>query len=222
MFDTRTKLIYFAAGAVIGGLTAATVSTLVQDYMNKKEDENLEQDMGVEQEWSDEEKPAEPQKISKWEKTDYNKRYISIIEQKPELKDIVPSESQPTIYEITAEQFQDDDHTDYGKVGVDYYNDVVLFDGVEVKDWQERLGEGSDLKFPVAEVNGEIMVSVIYIRNDALQCDYEIARVMQNFYETEEEPAEEVGIKTMENVPPKAVKKESKKGKNWKAELGEE
>lgn len=177
---TLSNVFIFAAGAAIG---SAVTWKYVKTKYERIADEEIQ---SVKERYSKkQEKPVEEDKLDKLvekqsnhEKfmTEYNEkinelRYSSDNEEGGSTLSVKP-------YVITPDDFGDPYH-DYDTITLTFYADGVLADDYDekIENVDEIVGIGSLQRF------GEYEDDTVFVRNDALETDYEICRDLRRYSE---------------------------------------
>lgn len=185
-------LVGFVIGAVAGaavtyykmrnyyeGIIDAEIQSVRDMYQEKHDRKVVQLDEGEEIDGADK-KPDLKDFVSSRERTDYTKFFKGGIKKPDEDKPMDTKEEDeevPEPYVISEEAFNEE-KLDYDKLSFTFYNDGVLTDDSDHpvdKDEIDDLVGNALRKFDDPEVN------IIFVRNDMLCVDYEIARDLEDY-----------------------------------------
>lgn len=181
MNSTLSKVVIFAAGAVIG--SAVTWKVVKTKYERIANDEIAEMREYVRSKQEPKE-AVEPEKpivdIQEVEKNEYVKlvsNYLEQINENEEKGGAEEVEEECKPYVISPEDYGEEE--DYDTVTLTYYADGVVEDDQcnIMPDPEEILGEG------FADHFGEFTEDSVYVRNDQLKIDYEILYDLRTYVE---------------------------------------
>lgn len=181
MNSTTSKVIIFAAGAVIG--SAVTWMLVKTKYEQIANDEIAEMREYVRSKQEPKE-PSEPEKsivdIQEVEKHEYVKltsNYLEQINENIEKGGAEEMEEEYKPHVITPDEYGEEE--DYDTVTLTYYADGVVEDDQcnIMPDPEEILGEDFGDHFD------EYGIDSVYVRNDELKIDYEILRDIRTYVE---------------------------------------
>jgi hypothetical protein len=165
---TLSNFIAFAAGAAIGSLIAWKISKSRYEQLMEKETEELRKYYNNKFAESKEEDSCE---VDEEELEDYKEKlekfgYVNYSNSSE--KTGVDDTDKP--YVIKPEDFGSID--EYEKVSLTYYSDGILADELDfvIEDVEDAVGKDSLNHF------GEYEDDSVFVRNDRLECDYEILR----------------------------------------------
>jgi hypothetical protein len=182
-------LLAFSAGAGLGiFLTKRHFDNLIDEVL-EEELNNLREMYSKDEEalkefMSSEDNAVRP--VEREEGYDYTKyatdddeipENVNTISEAEEVEDMLSGDKAP--YFITANEFLSEEQ-EYEKIGLYYYDrDETLTDDLdEVIEDYETIGDDS-----LSVFNDDPNISAVYIRNEAMEADYEIVRVIGSYHE---------------------------------------
>lgn len=173
MTNQVVGVLAFAAGVVVGGAA-------VYIFTRKKNEERINQDL---QATRDElaKYMTESEKKAQEEKTEKRPVEVSELVKHVELNNYISEEEKQAKGPYVIEQ-GGEDFGGYMAVSLEYYTDGVLLDGEEIIDDKQK----DDLVGIENLARLSMLDPVIWVRNDKLKVDYEIAYIDEDFYDTDE------------------------------------
>lgn len=185
MNNTVTNIIMFAAGAVVASAVTWKIAKTKYERVAEKEINEVKEyyNKKAEKERHEESTPREP--IEKPSLTEYAKK---LNELSYSVGVDISEEGEPVMkgrpYVISPDEFGEND---YETISLTYYADKVLTDEQDyiVENIDEMIGYDSLTHF------GEYEEDSVFVRNDALEIDYEILAVTRNYHDDIVSPVEE-------------------------------
>ena len=176
--NTWNKIFIFAAGAAVGSIVTwkvlKTKYEQIEEYVDEEYDEYSEDDE-IEDSSEDENALPSTEDLHRLKHILETNRYTNYSNKKEEKEEENVDEDRP--YVISPEEFDDND--EYDTVSLTLYADGVLTDERDniIEDVDGMVGEDSLNHF------GEYEEDSVFVRNDALQTDFEILKDMRSFKE---------------------------------------
>lgn len=179
---TWTKVLWFTAGAVIGAAVTSNYFKTKYERLYQEDVESVKRAFSMPQQSEPEEGDTESMDADPTPEEIIN--YNAIISAQGYAESAIPVDSErkevkgvPRPYVISPVEFDTID--DYEVVSLNYYADGVLADdaGNVIEDVESMVGRDSLNHF------GEYEDDSVHVRNDALQCDFEILRDLDKYSE---------------------------------------
>lgn len=172
MNNTLSKIVMFAAGAVVGSVVTWKLVEAKYEQIAREEIRSIREmyEDSVEEEQTEEDEKSEYEDLIK------GANYVSYAKEKLKEKE---EEDVIEPYVITPDEFGEGD---YPTESLDYYEgDGVLVDtfGDVIENINEVVGEDFASHF------GEYEKDSVFVRNDAKEIDYEILRDYRSYSEVE-------------------------------------
>lgn len=170
MNNILSKITIFAAGLSIGSVVTWK---LLKSKYEKRAQEEIESFLNQEKEDSKSVDILADNSADYISVTDIDREeYTNILQTNNYTKEVAAVEKP---YVITPEEFGE--FTNYETISLTYYNDKVLADDGDdiINNIDEIIGADSLTHF------GEYEDDIVYVRNDRLRCDYEIALDVRDY-----------------------------------------
>ena len=181
--DLLSKVLIFAAGTVIGSVVTYKMIKDKYERIAQEEIDSVKQEFGIGVKKTEPENPVEPVEekhnntstLKEYGKILNNQKYTRYSTSEDEEKEEEERVDRP--YVIAPEEF--DELDDYETNELTYYACGTLTDDCDnvIEDVDEIVGDD------FAEHFGEYEDDSVYIRNDALKCDYAIMRDNRRYSE---------------------------------------
>lgn len=179
---TWNKVLWFTAGAVIGAAVTGNYFKTKYERLYQEDVESVKRAFSMPQQSEPEEGDTASMDADPTPEEIFN--YNAIISAQGYAESAIPVDSErkevkgvPRPYVISPVEFDTID--DYEVVSLNYYADGVLADdaGNVIEDVEGMVGRDSLNHF------GEYEDDSVHVRNDALQCDFEILRDLDKYSE---------------------------------------